>query len=299
MTYASEVAADSPLVWYRLGEAVGASAGVDSSGGGHNGTYTGPPLLGVTGAVAGDTAAIFDGNTQDLRIPYFAALNIQTFTMEAFIKTGDDTATTGTILGRQGGTSGPYGLFLAGNGKLQCTVKTSGTTGPNYVSTGALVNTGGWRHVVVTLDAATTTMKFYVDGVLDTTITGVSLPNTVQTFGFAVGSRAAAPFFQGWIDEAALYTTALSAARIAAHYSAAGIASGIAVGSVAEKVLVRPTPGVQVARIGESVLVRPSPGAQMARLGVNVLVRPNAAVGSTPFWGVSPGTTGEFWSSVF
>ena len=63
MTYASEVLADTPLAYYRLGEASGTTL-VDSSGNARDGTYAGSPTLGAASLLVSDpsnTAVSFDG----------------------------------------------------------------------------------------------------------------------------------------------------------------------------------------------------------------------------------------------
>ena len=61
-----------------------------------------------------------------------------------------------------------------------------------------------------------TTYRLYVNGVQVATATGTMV---TPTGGGRFGAVGGAPF-KGVIDEAAIYPTALSAARIAAHYAA-------------------------------------------------------------------------------
>src|SRR5947209_543413 len=61
MSYLSTILADSPFVYWRLGEATGSTA-ADASGNGRDGSYTGSLTLARPGATAdGDTAALFAG----------------------------------------------------------------------------------------------------------------------------------------------------------------------------------------------------------------------------------------------
>src|SRR5687767_7829365 len=84
--YSSEVLADSPLGYWRLGESAGPLAS-DSSGNGLNGTYSGPGL-GAPGAIDGDsdTAATFDGDDY-VNLPTYAGLEPALVSAEAWVQT--------------------------------------------------------------------------------------------------------------------------------------------------------------------------------------------------------------------
>ncbi len=216
MSYPSEVLADSPLAYYRLGESSG-TAMVDASGNGRDGTYT-STALGTAGALAGsgdsDTAITLTGGTGNAgAVPYDTWMNgLTAVTVEAWVNT---TATSGTrfVVARTGNTNYNYGLAVI-NGKafmgLRTTSTSLGATGTTNVADGL------WHHLVGTWDG--TTLRIYVDGVLDGT---ASLSGTMTTAanGLQVGGRGA-NYFVGSIDEAAVYSSALSASRIAAHYGA-------------------------------------------------------------------------------
>lgn len=82
-----------------------------------------------------------------------------------------------------------------------------------YVASGALGAAGSWYHVAVTYDAATTTMRLYVNGSLVATNTSVPAlaagqPLTVGNYG---GNTLG---FVGDIDEVQLYSRALTATEI-------------------------------------------------------------------------------------
>lgn len=220
MSYSSEVTADAPIWWGRFQETSGTTC-TDASGGGHNGTYNNTPTLAVAGPIASepsDTAVSFaSASSEDMRVAFWSGLNIQTFTLEAWVK---GTGTNQAIFGRQGTTGTPYCMFVDSTGHLQIVIKTSGTTGPSYSASGT-INDGNWHHCVITRDNTTADLKFYIDGVLDSTVTGSSAPGTATSNGLAVASRGGSPFYNGSIDEPALYNTVLSGTRIAAHFNAA------------------------------------------------------------------------------
>jgi hypothetical protein len=91
------------------------------------------------------------------------------------------------------------------------------------ITTTATYNNGLYHHVVATLSSAG--MKLYVDGAL----VG-SNPNTLaETYnGFwrvggdnlnAWPSKPTSAYFKGTVDEAAVYSTELSAAQVAEHFA--------------------------------------------------------------------------------
>jgi hypothetical protein len=93
------VLADSPAAYWRLGESSGTTA-VDQVGV-YNGTYINSPTLGVDGIFAGNTAAGFNGTTQNVNCGTMAAfLNGRTvgLAVEAWIRI----TTGGLIAGKWG-----------------------------------------------------------------------------------------------------------------------------------------------------------------------------------------------------
>lgn len=90
---------------------------------------------------------------------------------------------------------------------------------------GAALADGAWHHTAVT--RAGTTVTLYLDGVsLGTSTSSATALRPVLTVGDACVAAVNAQRFQGNIGEVAVYTTALSAARIAAHAATANGYSG-------------------------------------------------------------------------
>lgn len=217
MTYSSEVLADSPLLYWRLGETSGTTA-ADSSGNGRTGTYSGGPTLGVTGLLNGDSdkATTFDGVND--YVTGSAPATTSAFTIEFWFKG----AASGLFVTRYPSTSGQR-LFYVGvgsggsAGKVEFSVKNN--AGVEASVFGATLIGSNARHIVCTYDGSTS--RVYLNGVLDgsgTTVTG-ALANVSPAL--EVAARTASPsYMAGTFDEVALYNTALSGARILAHYNA-------------------------------------------------------------------------------
>jgi hypothetical protein len=214
VTYPDAVAADAPAGYWRLGESSGTVA-VDSSGHANTGTYLNNPLLGVAGAPTGDTntAVRMDGVNDYVRVVDSPTLDVgNTFTVEGWIKRSSTTKAHDLM------TKGmQVTIMSAANGNQIWLRK------PN-VSTVAHSNSGvpadGACHHVVVMKAGSGAgaVKMYIDGV-SVGVTDVApaqiITNTATTLSIAGSGSTSADY-----DELALYPSALSAARVGAHYQA-------------------------------------------------------------------------------
>lgn len=218
MTYQQEVMADTPLVYYRLGEPSGTTM-VDSSGNNRNGGYTAPLTLAQTGLQTGDSDKCIDFSGG--RGTYFWAswLDVDFFTAEAIFVT-DTIAGQHEIIAHDN-----IGVGL----ELAWRVRTNGTaieglwqtssSGVKTVSSGAGAISAGTRyHVALTYDGFN--LRLYLNGAQVGVVSqaGVTVKSN-QPFYVASLGNGSEPF-DGRIDEVAFYGTALSAARITAHYAA-------------------------------------------------------------------------------
>tara|TARA_R110002020_G_scaffold475232_1_gene709176 strand:- start:710 stop:1336 length:627 start_codon:yes stop_codon:yes gene_type:complete len=89
------------------------------------------------------------------------------------------------------------------------------------------IKDGNWHHVVVTYDQPASTVKGYTDGSLSATHTGKSagFNNNMQTIGaWKTGSTG---YFNGEIDEFAVFNTALSPEKITQIYDATAVVGGV------------------------------------------------------------------------
>lgn len=232
MSYSSEVLADSPVVYFRMNESSGTTM-VDSRGSGRDGTYVGSPTLGVTGATNatdGDDAVTLNGSTQYASIASLTAgddaLKAMTgsFTVECWINYSSTSGTRGLLdrYGSGGSTVSVWLLYSLG-GKPRFLVRNASTSGDVYVDAATTLTTGGWHHVVGVFDDAADEIRIYIDGAEDATpvaMTGTVGHNRspILTIGALVFTSG---YFPGSMDEVAVYPSALSDARIAAHYEAA------------------------------------------------------------------------------
>ena len=215
--YSQVVFADEPVGYWRLDEAGGTTA-VDATGNGHDGTYTnGPVLQQVSGVKNAGSAVTFDGNDDRVHIPYTAALNPSTFTVEAWAKATGGSG-WGTVASSFGARNEGFGLWDAQGNAWQ--MWASGPAGETEI--GAALTPNTWAHVVGTYDG--TTMRLYVDGQLVNSLVHPYAPHTTAAFELGATSYDNGSFwgehFTGSIDEVAVYDRVLTAQEISEHYTA-------------------------------------------------------------------------------
>lgn len=211
--YAAEVLADSPLAYWRLGEASGTTA-ADSTSNGRNGTYNGP-TLGVPGAIGdGNTAASFDGTNDNVTVPSTGLDAGNVFSVEAWVK-GSKSTGDRTIVSRWHGASTQRWVVgvNSATGIVTVFVRTSGYPSVSHTTD---VLDGAWHHVAFVRTG--TQQVLYVDKVA----ASMSDSGTVQAgANLAIGSKVDnSEWWAGQVDEVAVYGTALSSTRVAAHYDA-------------------------------------------------------------------------------
>lgn len=223
-TYQSIILATTGLAAYwRLGEPSGVTA--DDEVGALDGTYTGGPTLGAAGLLAGnaDTAVTLLGGGDFIGFGTDATFSIATtgeLTIEAWIK---PTGVTGLqiIANRAWWSPGHQEYqFALVDDELDMTVYESG--GIVAHAAGGTIGAGSTYHVAVTVDNGTL-FVLYVNGAeVARDDTWVSPVTNTATDNFEAGrnSVTGAGEFTGTIDELAVYSVALSAADVLAHYEA-------------------------------------------------------------------------------
>ncbi len=108
-----------------------------------------------------------------------------------------------------------YQLFLANGGSPAFGLSNTGDTNFTEASASARVNDGFWHHLAGTYDG--TTIKIYIDGVLQTSSTTTSgTKRTDSTSDLQIGARtdATVAYFKGFIDEPFVYAGALTADQV-------------------------------------------------------------------------------------
>lgn len=216
MSYESVVLADSPKLYYRLGQTT--STMTDSSGSGLAGTVVGSPERGITGLLTGDadSAIKFNAANQEVSRAHNALLNVaDTFTFEAWIKVTAIAGGQHCICFKIGGSNTTAKFVVLAEGKLQLRVP-----GKANIITGKTVLVAGVIYHVVVVKSGST-RKLYVNGVDDTgALEEFTCKNNEGTLHLGVEEPGEGENFNGVLDEFAYYSTALSEARVKAHYEA-------------------------------------------------------------------------------
>ncbi|MFI2072164.1 LamG-like jellyroll fold domain-containing protein [Streptomyces triculaminicus] len=232
--YRSMVLDQNPVSYWRLGEAQGATAASDApSRTGLNQAVYRDVKQGAAGAVSGtsDKGAAFDGTNSYVELPEDTLRTSTFLTTELWFKT----TKPGVLVGFQDSRLGDGepndwtpALSVDKSGKLVGQYWT-GRVQP-IVSTGAVID-DAWHHAVLT--AAGTTQSLYLDGSLVGTLTG-PIDHRKQSFtylgaGYSSsgwdGQAGGVRYFNGLMDEVAVYHQSLDADTVAEHYRGRG-ASG-------------------------------------------------------------------------
>ncbi len=221
--YATTALQGPPLHYWRLGEPSGASLDMASA---DNLTINGSPTRNVVGAVPGDSngAITFNGSSSQYGVSSPVRIARQQFSVEAWIRT---TSTAGgKIIGFGNRTSGnstshDRHLYMGTDGRVRFGVSYAGA---KVVTSGPGLNNGQWHHLVGTFGGGT--MRLYVDGVEVGSLSGVPMAGTYSGVWRVGGdnlngwpNRPSSDYFNGTIDEAAVYARPLSAAQIAQNYA--------------------------------------------------------------------------------
>ena len=226
--YRDAVLADSPVLYWRLGEASGTTA-ANSAASGPTGTYYGTPALGQASSLTSEVVnkSISTATSGSVTAATAVTPSAQ-FTVEAWIKTSSTSGGRIFGFGNRGATTlsttADRQLYLSPTGKVVAGIRNALLA--NTVATSPLsYNDGQWHHVAATYNAST--LLLYVDG------TQVASKATTTAATFSGYWRAGMESLSAWptppsgnayaggLDELAVYGTALSATRIRAHYVAA------------------------------------------------------------------------------
>lgn len=211
-TYSQTVVATTGVLSYwRLNETSGTSAA--DSVGTNTGTYTAGFTLNQSALINADATAhsvSLNGSTGYVTMGEPSSLNLTgAFSVECWFKT-PSIGTQQNLFGNwDGGAGSGYGLWL-NSGVVG--LRINGTT---PVASGALSSNTVY-HAVGTYDG--TNARLYVNGSLVAGPTAASAPTT-NTNPFLVGQEHSGVFYDGQIEEVAVYNQAMSAANVTNHYT--------------------------------------------------------------------------------
>jgi hypothetical protein len=232
MSYQSVVLADSPLAYWRMSEAAGATF-ADLSGNNFTGTLQ---SAGWTRGVASATSALGNAITLPGTLGVFGSVPSNTTvqpltncTYECWLNPsrvnvaqfamGQDFNSTGTHVNGMA-------IRLAIGGQFQGSITWDGTV---VVNSGATVaSVGTWYYVVLTRTGNPGTWALYVNATLAQggAVAPFGITQNDSVFGVGQLAPSTGSPFGGSLDEVAIYGTALSQAQVQAHYDARNSAPG-------------------------------------------------------------------------
>lgn len=236
-SYEAAIVASGPQAWWRLDEPAGATNMFDAVGR-HDGVYTningsGPlATLGVTGALVGNTntAISFDGSGGLGLAPFSALLNPGKFTVEAWVKTANLTQLGVPVTCSD--TDGFGWAWLANAGNWNGYSPDGNTVAPlEDEDYGAAIASGIWTYLVLSYDETTIIsgtaypFRYWVNGANPGFVWQGDAPTSYAPFliGGTDPGVIANRFFNGQVDEVALYARQLTGAEITNHMVARGV----------------------------------------------------------------------------
>lgn len=176
----------------------------------------------ASGAIPGDSAASFSGTPTGFMATRTPIAGPDTFSISAWFKT---TSTSGgKIVGfgdKNTGNSSTYDrhIYMDPSGKVYFGVYNSGSF---TINTPAAYNDGQWHQAVGTLSASG--MVLYLDGKKVGTNTGTTVGQAYSGYWRVGGdsSWSGNPYFNGGIDDVAIFPTALTPLQVNSEWVASG-----------------------------------------------------------------------------
>ncbi len=310
VAYSASVMGNSPIAYWRLGEASGGTA-YDYIGA-NNGVYFNTTLnQDGYSLIDSDKAAQFSGENSYVGQISGSKVNFEgsavSFTVEAWVKGAEGQPDESSIIAKGTGAEGTtaneqFGLDVAfGHYRFF----TRGSNNAIYAAEAGVGPDGTWQHVVGVYDQTnpeSPTLLIYVNGALSGSGSGRPQSNgglRASTSAVSIGSKRLgnAPAFDGTfsgtIDEVAIYATPLSESAVMAQY-------GSAYGSnTAPVISVQPKAAVNYVSLGASFSV----GAfgtvpisyQWKRNGVAIAGEVNSTFS---LYGLTAGDAGDYTVTV-
>ncbi|MBI3609366.1 MAG: hypothetical protein HY204_01525 [Nitrospirae bacterium] len=213
------VADSSLLALWHFDEGTGLTAADSGNVPADTGTLTGGTAWTTAGRF--NRALSFNGGSNFVIVGNASAINTGTTkTVEAWVKT--TSATTQVVFSTYDGGSG-YQLYLQ-SGRPFTWSNAAVVIGGSTLDSGVSVSDGAWHHIAGVWDG--TNGYIYVDGTLRNsaarTINNSTRDNQIGAACSGVASTTCSDFFNGFIDEVAIFSAPLTAPQIADHYLRGG-----------------------------------------------------------------------------
>ncbi|HTG43679.1 MAG TPA: LamG-like jellyroll fold domain-containing protein, partial [Verrucomicrobiae bacterium] len=219
--YRDLIKSDGPAAYWRLGESSGEVAKDEVSG--QDGAYLNAVTLGVPGAIPKETntAAHFTTSlSQKIDVPWSESLNTPVFTAEVWARvTGGAGNYRSPLTSRADSPQRGFIFYAEPGNTWQFWSGKGDQTGWDAIA-GPAVQLNQWAHLAATYDG--TTKRFFVNGqeVGSSTAPYGTNDTSVLRIGGGASEGDGNYFFEGDVDEVAIYNKALSQEQIIIHYLA-------------------------------------------------------------------------------
>jgi hypothetical protein len=312
--YSSAVLADSPLVYYPLNESSGTML-CDASGNEDNGSYAPEGLtFGVSGPLLSDASQTAVSSTGSYKLKYpenkgdiattpsLSGLSgEQSFTLEGWFKGSTSPNETLVALTVFDGTTNGMTVWNPGQGCNQGSDTDLALDEYYGTSTcwdpeqdGVNLRDGNWHYLAITYEATSHELTGYVDG------HDLGSQETSQSFDWSspevlLGTWVDETVNQSFVGDAAqiaVYGTALSPARIDAHYQAAQAAHA----GMQQRFTVSATAFGEGGGPGGNTVTASDSGPEASCSGANCTVNAGDTVTLTPH--AAPGYVFSSWGGI-
>jgi fibronectin type 3 domain-containing protein len=173
--------------------------------------------LSLTPGTRGINALTLDGDLDHAVVDDRPALDLNSYTIEAWIKHDGNSPDGARLLSKFDGSGfdGGYTLSLLGGGDTP-TVKFTTNRAASDITSESEIPVDQWTHVAVTYDADGSTQRLYINGQLDATNGGSAKPPRESSKNLWIGAEVggASNFFSGQIDNLRIWNTERSQAEI-------------------------------------------------------------------------------------
>ncbi|MER5973977.1 LamG-like jellyroll fold domain-containing protein [Streptomyces sp. NPDC002055] len=224
-SYAERVKADGANLYWRFDEASGQFA-ADASGSDNSGVHRNGPAYRVTpAAVPGGSTAVGYNGSDEYTYSDRKHGRPSSYTLETWFRT--TTTSGGKLIGFGDRTQEPSAshdkqLYMTNDGRVVFGVH-SGFA--RTISSGFGLNDGRWHHVVATQGSSG--MRLYVDGSLRASNLLVTSSSDYDGYWHVGGDTInsswpgspSSDYFNGQIDETAVYPSVLSGSQVSGHYN--------------------------------------------------------------------------------
>ena len=154
------------------------------------------------------------GDSSEVSLNNMAALSISCWVKpDTFFGSGDlkGIVTKWT----NNGATEQYGLYGNANSHLFAI----GQVFSNGVTFSGSIVDSSWSHLVVVYDIPNTSLKYYINGVLVQSLSASAFPGSSGTSELYIGAQGTFRYYQGLIDDVAIYNSALDSTDVATLYN--------------------------------------------------------------------------------